>query len=1019
LLGLNGPLIVKRSNEEEIYSQKGLAYKMDEYLMITDYYETEARILMGSFMSSGSNGFDPIPDRFNVNGSFNNGDYFSFRFPLSSSWGQQRGGTNNDRMRLRLINAGAASVFNFSLQTGDDIVRSSLPFYVIEIDGITINPIRLTTIRLQPAQRYSIIIDFNDLFSLFTSSQSHVLPSVTMKVSLNPQYYPQYDEILPNLGMFGSSSGRPLEFDWKGNIYLQPPSTGGNSQISATRAAATTGRSDRVRTVDWWTKPFPKDPPPSKSSPNSPWNSVSPALSPTSSSLTFIPSSMPSHNPSVNPSFIPSAIPSSVLDTNNSPLSTFSPSSVLDDHLTDDDFAVYTIPLTLQHDENLMIAIPDYDNPPPSQSSDYSIETFTVFYLLDNNEVRAYINGGSLVMNEAVSATVPVSPMISAYFPADSSASASASSSSAATVMPFAFIQPADGSKEITGSGSQPFILPANVVIDVFINGFCCGTHPFHLHGHHFWIMNTSDFHNSFSSNARPIRDIITIPFGGWAHIRFITDNPGIWLYHCHNFWHMNMGLGALFIELPSDLETANAMKASIPSSFYHLCDSPVSTIHEYSSEWTYDYYVSQNEERSDHPSASPSLSPSFYPSMSPSSSSSASSSLPKPSSKPSVLPSTIIPTAVMSTAAKTPTQPRSSSPSFVPSPFSSDISSHNGNLLPTKSPIPLSSAPSTSSSFISSSASSLSTLSPTASLSSFVIQPDSGLEVQYLLYLSNLPAFDDREAQGKDFLTTLSSSSTSTASGITSAMKAVIRVLSVNQGLDESLFSMISYGVIQPSIGRPSYSSSFNVLGTIVPLSSHFSSFIFHNNATLIMDTLKDRLYKAVQGSNELSNQLNLQLNSAGASSLSVAIAYNVTVEEVEMNLLRVLILGIPSIAPSSFSPVSQPNDSPVPSTPVSSAVSTTSRGAVLLSNTSIALIVVFACTSFLFIVFLIGYGRKLYRTHREARVQSEMLPPTRPSSTILSRSTVPSSRHFSLPLHLRMQEDEKIEETNYQIAL
>jgi FtsP/CotA-like multicopper oxidase with cupredoxin domain len=1015
LLGLNGPLIVKRSNEEEIYSPKGLAYKMDEYMMFTDYYETEARILMGSFMSSGSNGFDPIPDKFNVNGSFNNGDYSSFRFPLSSSWGQQRGGANNDRMRLRLINAGAASVFNFSLQTGDDTVRSSLPFYVIEIDGITINPIRLTTIRLQPAQRYSIIIDFNDLFTLFTSSQSHVLPPVTMKVSLNPQYYPQYDERLPNLGMFGSSSGNPLEFDWKGIIYLQPPSTVGNSQISATRAAATTGRSDRIRTVDWWTKPFPKDPPPPKSPPDSPWNSVSPVLSPTSSSPTVIPSSVPTRNPSANPSFIPSIFPSSVLDTNNSPLSTFSPSSVLADHLTDDDFPVYTIPLTIQHDENLMIAIPDYDNPPPSQSSDYSIETFTVFYLLDNNEVRAYINGGSLMMNEAVSATAPVSPMISAYFPTDSSDSASTSSSAAANVMPFAFIQPADGSKEITGSGSQPFILPANVVIDVFINGFCCGTHPFHLHGHHFWIMNTSDFHDSFSSNTRPIRDIITIPFGGWAHIRFITDNPGIWLYHCHNFWHMNMGLGALFIELPSDLETANAMKASIPSSFYHLCASPISTIHEYSSEWTYDYYISQNEA-----SAAPALSPSFPPSMAPSSSSSAFSSLSKPSSNPSVFPSTIIPTPIVSTAAKTSTQPLSTSPSFVPSPFSSDINSDNGNLLPTKSPISLSFAPSISSSLISSSVSSLSTLSPTTSLSSSVIQPDSGLEVQYLLYLSNFPAFDDRPAQGKDFLTTLSSSSSTSASSvITSAMKAVIKVLSLNQGLDESLFSMISYGMVQPSIGRPSYSSSFNIVGTIVPLSSHFSSFIFHNNATLIMDTLKDRLYKAVQGSNELSNQLNLQLNSAGASSLSVAITYNVTIEEVEMNLLRVLILGIPSIAPSSFSPVSQPSDNTVPSAPVSSSVSTSSSGSVLLSDTSIALIVVFACTSFLFILFLIGYGRKLYRTHREARIQSEMLPPTRPSSTVLSRSTVPSSRHFSLPLHLRMQEDEKIEETNYQIAL
>jgi hypothetical protein len=266
-----------------------------------------------------------------------------------------------------------------------------------------------------------------------------------------------------------------------------------------------------------------------------------------------------------------------------------------------------------------------------------------------------------------------------------------------------------------------------------------------------------------------------------------------------------------------------------------------------------------------------------------------------------------------------------------------------------------------------------------------------------------------------------LSLSSASTSSVIALATKAVIKVLSLNQGLEESLFSMSSYGSIQPSLGQAtsSSSSSFNVIGTIVPLSSDFSSFIFHNNSSLILNTLEGRLYKAVKGSNQLSTQMNILLNEASLSS-SVAITYNVTVEDAEMNLLRVLIIGTPSVAPSPFSPAFQPKIDPLPSAPASSSVSTSSSDTLLLSNTSLALIIVFSCIMLFFIVVMIGYGWKMYRAHREAILQNVSLPPTRPSSTILSRSTVPSSRHYSLPFHFRRQEDEKIqEENNYHISL
>jgi FtsP/CotA-like multicopper oxidase with cupredoxin domain len=114
------------------------------------------------------------------------------------------------------------------------------------------------------------------------------------------------------------------------------------------------------------------------------------------------------------------------------------------------------------------------------------------------------------------------------------------------------------------GFSADQFVigLPESVrVADVLIVNFDDGSHPFHLHGHVFWVMATSsgqyfpwgtDLYaqlNSSASNgytANPMRrDTITLPAYSWALIRFRNDNPGMWALHCHNAWHMEAGLMA------------------------------------------------------------------------------------------------------------------------------------------------------------------------------------------------------------------------------------------------------------------------------------------------------------------------------------------------------------------------------------------------------------------------------------------------------------------------------------------
>ena len=46
--------------------------------------------------------------------------------------------------------------------------------------------------------------------------------------------------------------------------------------------------------------------------------------------------------------------------------------------------------------------------------------------------------------------------------------------------------------------------------------------------------------------NRPPIKDNIAVPSHGYAIIRFIADNPGFWLLHCHLDSHSENGMTVL-----------------------------------------------------------------------------------------------------------------------------------------------------------------------------------------------------------------------------------------------------------------------------------------------------------------------------------------------------------------------------------------------------------------------------------------------------------------------------------------
>jgi iron transport multicopper oxidase len=97
----------------------------------------------------------------------------------------------------------------------------------------------------------------------------------------------------------------------------------------------------------------------------------------------------------------------------------------------------------------------------------------------------------------------------------------------------------------IYGDSTNTMVLEKGQVIEIILNNDDTGKHPFHLHGHNFQVISRSDENagdwNTTQETTLPEipmkRDTITVRPAGNLRVRFIADNPGIWLFHCHIEW--------------------------------------------------------------------------------------------------------------------------------------------------------------------------------------------------------------------------------------------------------------------------------------------------------------------------------------------------------------------------------------------------------------------------------------------------------------------------------------------------
>ncbi|KAF4332241.1 L-ascorbate oxidase [Fusarium beomiforme] len=96
--------------------------------------------------------------------------------------------------------------------------------------------------------------------------------------------------------------------------------------------------------------------------------------------------------------------------------------------------------------------------------------------------------------------------------------------------------------------------------VDIIINNLDDGAHPFHMHGHSFYILSSYrnpgrgswGSYNPYTGEEPPNgldldvpvrKDTASVPRRGHVVLALVADNPGIWALHCHMLVHMARGM--------------------------------------------------------------------------------------------------------------------------------------------------------------------------------------------------------------------------------------------------------------------------------------------------------------------------------------------------------------------------------------------------------------------------------------------------------------------------------------------
>lgn len=125
------------------------------------------------------------------------------------------------------------------------------------------------------------------------------------------------------------------------------------------------------------------------------------------------------------------------------------------------------------------------------------------------------------------------------------------------------------------------YVLPFNKTVEISMpatdltpGGALGGPHAMHLHGHAFDVIRVAG--NGSYNFVNPVRrDTVSLGLqetNDNVTIRFVTDNPGPWFFHCHNDWHLHNGFAVVMAEAPSEAAIQESKLA--PTAWWQLCNA-------------------------------------------------------------------------------------------------------------------------------------------------------------------------------------------------------------------------------------------------------------------------------------------------------------------------------------------------------------------------------------------------------------------------------------------------------------
>ncbi|KAI9508593.1 laccase [Russula earlei] len=110
----------------------------------------------------------------------------------------------------------------------------------------------------------------------------------------------------------------------------------------------------------------------------------------------------------------------------------------------------------------------------------------------------------------------------------------------------------------VSGTHKASDLLPKGSIYGLELNksveltvpgGVIGGPHPVYLHGHNFHVIRSAG-NSTYNFDNPVIRDVVSMgDTGDNVTIRFMTNNPGPWFFHCHISWHLDAGFAVVFAE--------------------------------------------------------------------------------------------------------------------------------------------------------------------------------------------------------------------------------------------------------------------------------------------------------------------------------------------------------------------------------------------------------------------------------------------------------------------------------------